>query len=373
LCDDGQSWSDDRPFWSRDRDTPCVELAAITVRRVLCCTVTTDNIPERLVPRMRRLMRVRRYSPRTEEAYLGWVRRYVKYHGFLHPTELAEPEVAEFLSMLAEKRSVAAGTQNQALAALLFLYRHVLDTPMAIARGVVRAKRPKRVPVVMTEEEVWLVLRGLAGAERIAALLMYGSGLRLLECMTLRVKDLDFGAREILVRGGKGEKDRRTVLPATAAVELGPHLRRVRRLFARDLARADFGIELPGALARKLPNAAREWSWQWVFPATRVYRKASGGYCRHHLHETVVQRAVHDAARSAGLTKRISCHTFRHSFATHLLQAGYDIRTVQELMGHTDVRTTMIYTHVLNRGGLGVRSPADASLDRAARQSQSDR
>jgi integron integrase len=339
---------------------------------------------------MRRLMRVRRYSPRTEEAYVGWVRRYVKHHGFRHPTELAEPEVAEFLSMLAEERSVAAGTQNQALAALLFMYRHVLDTPMAISSGVVRAKRPKRVPVVMTEEEVWLVLRGLAGPERLAALLMYGSGLRLRECLTLRVKDLDFGAREILIRGGKGEKDRRTVLPATAADELGPHLRRVRRLFALDLKRANFAIELPGALARKLPNAAREWSWQWVFPATRVYRKASGGYCRHHLHETVVQRAVHDAARSAGLTKRISCHTFRHSFATHLLQAGYDIRTVQELLGHTDVRTTMIYTHVLNRGGLGVRSPADVSspgerpgvsasgstsarLDRASRRRQSER
>jgi integron integrase len=308
---------------------------------------------------MRRLLRVRRYSRRTVEVYVRWVRRFVVYHGRRHPQELSEREIAGFLSMLAEERRVAAGTQNQALAALLFLYRVVLRTPVSVGHDVARAKRPKRVPVVMTEDEVWRVLGAMTGSERLAALLMYGSGLRLMECLTLRVKDLDFSGRQILVRGGKGEKDRRTMLPDSIAEALGAHLRGVRRLYARDLKRTDFGVELPDALGVKFPSASRDWGWQWLFPATRVYRPADGAYRRHHLHQTVVQRAVHDAARAAGLTKRVTCHTFRHSFATHLLQAGYDIRTVQELLGHSDVRTTMIYTHVLNRGGLGVRSPVD--------------
>ncbi len=228
-----------------------------------------------------------------------------------------------------------------------------------MGRSVVHAKKPKRVPVVMTPEEVWRVLEELDGACRLAAHLMYGSGLRLMECVSLRVKDVDFGAREVTVRGGKGNKDRRTMLPGSAVDELTLHLKRARKLFDADRRRGLAGVELPDALGRKYPNAAREWSWQWVFPASRSYVDRQGHRRRHHLHPTVLQRAVHLAAKDAGLTKRVSCHTFRHSFATHLLQAGYDIRTVQELLGHSDVRTTMIYTHVLNRGGYGVRSPAD--------------
>lgn len=303
-------------------------------------------------------MRLQRYSRRTEDVYVRWVKRFVQFHGRRHPREMAEAEISAFLSYLAEERRVGGGTQNQALAALLFLYRTVLNVPIAMGRDVVRARRPRRVPVVMSPEEVWRVLDRMTGDCRLAALLMYGSGLRLLECLTLRVKDLDFGLGEITVRGGKGQKDRRTMLASSAADELKAHLQGVRRRFVRDTARGVL-VELPDGLEQKFPNASREWSWRWVFPASRVYRTADDKVRRHHLHETLVQRAVHDAVREAGLTKRATCHTFRHSFATHLMQAGYDIRTVQELLGHTDVRTTMIYTHVLNRGGLGVRSPAD--------------
>ena len=291
--------------------------------------------------------------------YVAWVRRFVEFSGRRHPCELAEPEIAAFLSMLVERNHVAAGTQNQALAALLFLYRHVLGQPVSVGREVTHGKRPKRLPVVMTPEEVWRVLAAMTGVERLAAQLMYGSGLRLMECMTLRVKDVDFSAREILVRSGKGNKDRRTMLPVSVCEELRAHLRKGQALHARDLRRGDVSVELPDALASKFPAASREWPWRWVFPASRLYQARSGGRRRHHLHASQVQRAVHDAVRAAGLTKRVSCHTFRHSFATHLLQAGYDIRTIQELLGHSDVRTTMIYTHVLNVGGRGVRSPAD--------------
>jgi integron integrase len=328
--------------------------------------MTEDANDERLLPRMRRQLRLRRYSPRTEDVYLQWVRRFVEYHGRQHPRDLAEPEIAEFLSALAIDGHVAAGTQNQALAALLFLYRHVLGISIALGGGVTRAKRPKRVPVVMTPEEVWRVLDRMEGSCRLASIIMYGSGLRLNECLNLRVKDLDFSAGEITVRGGKGNKDRRTMLPAAAIPLLTEQLRLVRALHERDLRRGDGCVPVPDALSRKYPNAAREWGWQWVFPATRVYVDRAGHRLRQHLHETVLQRDVHDAVRAAGLTKRATCHTFRHSFATHLLQAGYDIRTVQELLGHSDVRTTMIYTHVLNKGGQGVRSPADMTISEPA-------
>jgi integron integrase len=317
---------------------------------------------EKLLARFRRQCRLRHYSRRTEDTYVGWVKRFVAFHGQQHPKELGEAEVATFLSSLAVDAQMSAGTQNQALAAILFLYRHVLGVPIAMGRDVVRAKRSRRLPVVMTAEEVWRVVELLEGPCRLAALLMYGSGLRLMECLTLRVKDIDFSAREIVVRAGKGNKDRRTMLPGSVVDELNAHLRRVRRLFDRDLERGLANIELPDGLARKYPSAVREWGWQWVFPATRVYRTAGGVVRRHHLHETVLQRAVHDAVREAGLTKRATCHTFRHSFATELVRAGYDIRTVQELLGHTDLRTTMVYTHVLNLGGFGVRSPADMGL-----------
>ena len=301
---------------------------------------------------------MRHYSRRTEDVYIRWIHEFVRFHGMRHPRELAEAEVSAFLTMLVERRNVAAGTQNQALAAILFLYKHVLGIPLAIGRDVARAKRPRRVPVVMTEEEVWRVLGEMTGVERIAAMLLYGSGLRLRECLTLRVKDIDFAARQILVRGGKGNKDRRTMLPESVVDELASHLRRVKRQFNADVGRGVAGVELPDALGAKLPGASTEWGWQWVFPATRLYDGKDGQKRRHHLHDTVLQRAVHYAVKDAGLAKRVSCHTFRHSFATHLLQAGYDIRTIQELLGHADVSTTMIYTHVLNVG-VGVKSPAD--------------
>jgi integron integrase len=294
------------------------------------------------------------------EAYLGWVRRFVEFHGMRHPLVTGAPGVEAFLSHLASAEQVSASTQNQALAALLFLYAHVLQQPLGALGGVVHAQRPRRLPVVMTREEVRRVLARLAGTQRLMASLLYGSGLRLQECVALRVKDVDLGAHQIVVRRAKGMKDRSTPLPLALADTLRSHLDAVRLQHAADLAAGAGSVALPGALRSKYPNAAREWMWQWVFPATRTHLDAaSGERRRHHLHETVLQRAVHGAAAAAGLAKPVSCHTFRHSFATHLLEAGYDIRTIQKLLGHSDVRTTMIYTHVLARGPFGVRSPLD--------------
>jgi integron integrase len=302
---------------------------------------------------------VRHRSRRTVEAYVGWIRRYVIFHGRVHPSALGPPAVASFLSDLAH-RGVSASTQNQALAALMFLYRDVLDDPLTVGHGIVRAQRPHRLPVVLTRDEVRLVIGLLRGVNRLVALLLYGSGLRLLEALSLRVKDVDLASGEILVRGGKGDKDRRTVLPTSVSEPLTRQLGAVRALHERDLAEGAGAVSLPGALATKRPMASWTWGWQWVFPATRHYRHpVTGDRCRHHLHESAVQRAVQMAVVRSGLTKPASCHTFRHSFATHLLEGGYDIRTVQELLGHSDVRTTMIYTHVLTRGVRGVRSPAD--------------
>ncbi|MFL5577427.1 MAG: integron integrase [Gemmatimonadaceae bacterium] len=316
--------------------------------------------PERLLDAVRRAVRTRHYSPRTEEAYVAWVRRYVRFLGLRHPAELGPAHVARFLSHLALERGVSASTQNQALAALLFLYREVLGAPLPLVEGAARAKRPARLPVVLTRDEVRAVLGALASRHRLVPTLLYGGGLRLMEALRLRVKDLDLARREVTVRGGKGGRDRVTLLPASAAAALAAQLDRVRRLHARDLAAGAGAVELPGALARKAPAAARAWAWQWVFPAASCYRdRRTGERRRHHLHESAVQRAVQAAVLRAGVAKRATCHTFRHSFATHLLEDGYDIRTVQELLGHADVRTTMIYTHVLNRGGRGVRSPAD--------------
>jgi len=316
--------------------------------------------PGTLLASLRTALRTRHYSPRTEEAYAGWVRRYVRFHGTRHPAELGPGAVIDFLSHLATRRGVSASTQNQALAALLFLYRDVLASPLAPLDGVVRARRPHRVPVVLTRDEVRAVLSQLAGTPRLVATLLYGGGLRLMETLTLRAKDVDLARRELIVRGGKGGKDRVTVLPESAVAPLATQLERSRARHARDLAAGGGVVEMPGALARKLPGAARSWSWQWVFPAASCYEdRATGERRRHHLHESAVQRAVQLAVARAGVAKRATCHTFRHSFATHLLEDGYDIRTVQELLGHRDVRTTMIYTHVLTRGGRGVRSPAD--------------
>jgi integron integrase len=305
-------------------------------------------------------MRLRHMSRRTEEAYLGWMRRYHAFHGKRNPAELGAEHVTAFVNALATRGRVAAATQNQALAALLLLHGEVLGIDLPWLDELVRAKTPVRLPVVLTREEVRAILARMNGAPRLMATLLYGSGLRLLECCHLRVKDVDFGRNQITVRRGKGEKDRATMLPQAVKAELSAHIAWVRAQHERDLAGGAGWVELPGALGRKLPSAGREWAWQWVFPATRMYvERETGESRRHHLHETVVQQAVRRAVLAAGIPKRATCHTFRHSFATHLLEDGSDIRTVQELLGHKDVATTMIYTHVLNRGPAGVRSPAD--------------
>jgi integron integrase len=314
----------------------------------------------RLLDRVREAIRARHYSRRTEEAYVHWIRRFIVFHNKAHPSTMAGPEISAFLTWLAVQQQVSASTQNQALSAILFLYRTVLQVDPGRVAHVPRAVAPVRVPVVLTADEVRAVLGQLDGVCRLIVSLLYGAGLRLQECLELRVKDIDFEGSEIVVRRGKGQKDRRTMLPETAKEALRRHLAHVQRLHHGDLA-AGFGrAVLPEALNRKYPNAAAEWRWQFVFPAGRICRDPRfGPASRYHLHESVVQRAVAEAARRTGVTKRVSCHVFRHSFATHLLESGSDIRTVQELLGHADVSTTMMYTHVLNRGGLGVRSPAD--------------
>ncbi len=319
----------------------------------------------RLFDRVRDAMRARHYSRRTEEACIAWIRRYILFHGKRHPSEMGAAEITQFLTSLAVQRRVAASTQNQALNALLFLYlyREVFGGEIPWLDRVVRAKRPRRLPVVLTRDEVRAALGHHTGVPRLMALLLYGAGLRVLECARLRVQDVDFASNQIVVRAGKGDRDRVTMLPATVKANLARHLEFGKRQHEQDLKRGARWVELPGALLRKYPSAGREWAWQWVFPATRLYLdRSTGQRRRHHLHETVLQRAVRDAARRAGVAKRASCHTFRHSFATHLLEDGHDIRTVQELLGHRDVSTTMIYTHVLNRGPGAVRSPADRLL-----------
>ena len=320
--------------------------------------------PPRLLDRVREAVRLRHGSRSTEKSYVGWIRRFILFHAKRHPAEMGAPEVTAFLSSLAIDGRVAASTQNQALSALLFLYRHVLHQELPRLDDVVRARRPKTLPVVLSRDEVRAIVRELDGTPRLMATLLYGSGLRLLECCRLRVQDIDFTANHIIVRDGKGAKDRVTVFPGVAKVALGQHLDQVKRQHDADLARGAGWVELPWALARKYPNAGREWPWQWVFPATRFYvDRVTGQRRRHHLHETVVQRAVLQAVRHLGLSKRATPHTLRHSFATHLLEDGRDIRTIQELLGHNDVSTTMIYTHVLNRGPAGVTSPADRVLE----------
>ena len=328
-----------------------------------CYGGTLDSMEPRptLLGVLRDRIRAKHYSPRTEEAYAAWVRRYVRYHGGRHPRNLEPTHVRDFLTHLARDRKVSASTQNQALAALLFLYATVLELPMAAPFDHMHAKRPSRLPVVLTRDEVDAVLAQMRGRTRLMAAIVYGGGLRLLECCHLRVKDIDVARLELVIRQGKGGKDRVTVLSHAARHPLEVHLTRVKAQHERDLAAGHGSVALPGALRAKLGLAAsRSWPWQWVFPATRSYRDPeTGEWRRHHLHESVLQRDVSVAGRMAGLSKRVTVHTFRHSFATHLLEAGYDIRTVQELLGHKDVRTTMMYTHVLNRGGLGVRSPLD--------------
>lgn len=316
--------------------------------------------PPKLLDLMRDALRARHYSARTEKAYVQWARRFIVFHGMQHPADMGEDEINEFVSSLAVAGGVSASTQTQALSALLFLYRHVLGVDVGDMRGLVRARRSEHVPVVMTRAEVRDVLAELTGENWLMASLMYGAGLRLSECLRLRVQDIDFGANEILVRDGKGSKDRVTMLPESLKGPLRDQLRRTKAVHDRDLAAGLGRVLLPDALDRKYPNAAAEWRWQWVFPQPRRWlNPRTGEQGRHHVHATVLQRAVKIAVARAGVQKNAGCHTFRHTFATQLLESGYDIRTIQELLGHKDIRTTMVYTHVLNRGGRGVRSPLD--------------
>ena len=314
----------------------------------------------RLLDAVRAEIRLRHYSYRTEKAYVDWIRRFILFHRRRHPRQMGGDEVRDFLSHLANDRHVSPATQAQALAALLFLYKRVLNVDLPWIDNVVRAHRPKRLPTVLTRDEVRQVLAQMSGVHRLIAGLLYGSGLRLLETLRLRVKDVDFYHRRILVRDGKGMKDRVTILPASAADELQIHLRNVRLLHENAIQRGFGGVELPHALARKYPRAYLQWGWQYVFPAARAsVDPRSGVRRRHHVHEESVQRQVRGAARAAGIEKPVSPHTFRHSFATHLLETGYDIRTVQELLGHKDVSTTQLYTHVMAPGSNPVRSPLD--------------
>lgn len=314
----------------------------------------------RLLDRVRERIRVRHYSLRTEQSYVGWIRRYILFHGKRHPGDMGAAEIEAFLSHLAVKRNVSASTQNQALAAVLFLYREVLELELPWLDGVTRAKPSVKVPAVLTRVEIDRVFARLDGTHLLMARLLYGTGMRLMECLRLRVKDVDFARGSITVRGGKGAKDRMTMLPHSLRGNLHAHLEKVRVSWTNDRARGHAGVELPHALERKYPRAPFEWGWFWVFPAAGLSRDPRSGIVRrHHAHEQALQRAIRRAVTDAGIHKPATTHTLRHSFATHLLENGYDIRTVQELLGHRDVRTTMVYAHVLNRGGRGVISPMD--------------
>ena len=314
----------------------------------------------KLLDQVRTTCRRLHYSLHTERAYVRWIKRFVLFHGTVHPREIGARDVEAFLNHLAVDREVAASTQNQALNALVFLYRRVLKVDLGEMEGIERASRRRNLPVVLTREEVRAVLDNIRGANRLVALLLYGSGLRLSEALRLRIKDLDIGYGEILVRDGKGRKDRRSVLPTQLHDDLERHLRKVKVLHEEDIAQGYGSVYLPDALSRKYPNAASQWKWQYAFPSTRrSIDPRTGTERRHHRSDSAVQRAVKKAVEKIDITKRVTGHTFRHSFATHLIEDGYDIRTVQELLGHKDVRTTMIYTHVLNRGGRGVTSPLD--------------
>ena len=327
-----------------------------------------DSLPQtspkptgkKLLDVVRDTIRRKHYSIRTEEAYVNWIRRFILFHGKRHPKDMGAAEVEAFLTHLATEGHVSASTQNQAFSALLFLYRKVLHRKLDAPVHALRAKESRHIPAVLTREEVRQVIAQLSGVYQLQARLLYGSGLRLLECLRLRVKDIDFQRRAITVRDTKGNEDRITMLPDSVIEPLKEHLQRVRRLHEEDLAKGYGSVYLPDALDRKYPNASREWIWQYVFPSDRLSTDPRSGVVRrHHLDESGLQKAVRAAARAAGINKRVTCHTFRHSFATHLLENGYDIRTVQELLGHKNVKTTMIYTHVLQRGGLAVRSPLD--------------
>jgi len=326
--------------------------------------VTTPPQPlkRKLLDQVRDAIRRKHFSIRTEQSYTEWIRRFILFHNKRHPREMAEPEVTEFLTHLARDEHVAASTQNQALSALLFLYKEVLKQEIGWLQGVERAKRPSRLPVVLTRDEVRKIFAHLHGKHRLMAGLLYGSGLRLMECVRLRVKDVDLGYLRITVREGKGGKDRVTMLPVNLAKPIERHLQKMKMQHEEDLEAGFGSVYLPNAIARKWPRAASEWGWQYVFTSSRLSndpRSSATTMQRHHTDESVLQDAVKKAVRASGISKPATCHALRHSFATHLLENGYDIRTVQELLGHKDVSTTMIYTHVLNRPGVGVKSPLD--------------
>jgi integron integrase len=315
---------------------------------------------KKLLDQVRETLRRKNYAYRTEVAYTSWIKRFILFHDKRHPMDMGEVEIESFLTHLAVEKEVAPSTQNQALAAVLFLYQEVLNVPLDQEILPVPAKRTKHLPVVLSQEEVQQVIQGLSGTNKLISQLLYGSGLRVTECLTLRIKDLDFDREEITVRSGKGAKDRRTVLPNLIAQPLKIQIDRVRLFHQQDLQGGYGSVYIPKALTRKYPNAHREWIWQYLFPAPNLSRDPrSGTTRRHHLHPSGLRRAIKSAARKAGVNKHVTPHVFRHSFATHLLENGYDIRTVQELLGHSDVSTTMIYTHVLNKGGRGVKSPLD--------------
>jgi len=316
--------------------------------------------PRKLLEQISDALRVKHYSYQTEKSYLLWIRRFILFHNKRHPKEMGGEEINAFLTHLAVEGKVAASTQNQALSALLFLYREVLHLELDLDLDAVRAKRSRYLPTVLTPEEVKAIIVHLSGIHRLVVQVLYGSGLRLAEAQQLRVKDVDFNQRQLVIRNSKGMESRLTMLPETLVEPLQEHLLWAKRQHQQDLEQGYGSVYLPFALERKYPNAEREWSWQYVFPAERLSQDPRTGITRrHHLHESGLQRAIKQAVQKTGIPKRVSCHTFRHSFATHLLQNGYDIRTVQELLGHKDVKTTMIYTHVLNKGGRGVRSPLD--------------
>ncbi len=329
-------------------------------------TKTGDQMsqrPPKLLDRVREILRLKHYAIRTEETYVQWIIRFIHFHHRRHPQEMDTPEIEAFLTHLAIDKNVTPSTQNQALSAILFLYQHVLHKELQAPINALRARKPSRLPTVLTKGEVWQVIEAMVGVHQLMATLLYGSGMRLMECVRLRVKDIDFAQHQIIVRDGKGAKDRVTILPDMLCRPLQDHLKQVKRLHNDDLAHGRGDVYLPFALERKYPNANREWSWQYVFPSQKLSVDPRTGLVRrHHVDETGLQKAIKQAAKSVGMHKRVSSHTFRHSFATHLLEDGYDIRTVQELLGHKSVETTMIYTHVLNRGGKAVRSPADRRI-----------
>ena len=306
-------------------------------------------------------IRVKHYSSRTEKTYVDWVKRYVLFHNKLHPKDMGAQEIQAFITHLATQRHLSASTQNQALSAIIFLYRHVLKIDIVLPSDVIRAEKSQTLPVVLTHQEAMTVINKMTGTSQLMAKILYGSGLRLMECLRLRVKDIDFGNHQIIVRDGKGEKDRVTMLPDALIPELQTHLKTVGIIHQQDIKEGYGAVYLPYALARKYPNAPKEWIWQFLFPAfARSVDPETKKIRRHHMDPSVLQKAVRQAALLARIDKSVSPHVFRHSFATQLLQNGYDIRTIQELLGHKDVKTTMIYTHVLQRGGLAVKSPLDS-------------